>query len=49
MLTFRDWVLTNSDDRDLSARTKLNLAQQEWKDVQHYADAKTADHRGDPG
>ena len=29
-------------DRDLYARTKLALAEKEWKYVQNYADAKTA-------
>ncbi len=42
MLTFRDWLRGNAADRDLYARTKLSLAQGEWKDVQEYADAKTA-------
>jgi GrpB-like predicted nucleotidyltransferase (UPF0157 family) len=42
MLMFRDWLRKNAADRDLYACTKLALAQQEWKDVQHYADAKTA-------
>lgn len=42
ILLFRDWLRTNSADRDLYARTKLALAQQEWKYVQNYADAKTA-------
>jgi len=41
MLMFRDWLRSNGDDRDLYARTKLALAQQEWKYVQNYADAKT--------
>jgi GrpB-like predicted nucleotidyltransferase (UPF0157 family) len=34
MLTCRDLLLTNSDDRDLYAWTKLNLAQREWEGVQ---------------
>jgi GrpB-like predicted nucleotidyltransferase (UPF0157 family) len=42
MLTFRDWLRGNAADRDLYARTKLALAQDEWKCVQDYADAKTA-------
>lgn len=42
ILTFRDWLRTHSADRDLYARTKIALARQEWKDVQDYADAKTA-------
>ena len=42
MLLFRDWLRSNAADRDLYARTKLALAQKEWKYVQNYADAKTA-------
>jgi len=42
MLVFRDWLRSNAADRDLYARTKLALAQKEWKYVQNYADAKTA-------
>ena len=42
MLMFRDWLRSNAADRDLYARTKLALAQKEWKDVRNYADAKTA-------
>jgi GrpB-like predicted nucleotidyltransferase (UPF0157 family) len=41
MLMFRDWLRSNAADRDLYARTKLALAQNEWKYVQNYADAKT--------
>ena len=41
MLMFRDWLRDNAADRDLYARTKLALAQQEWKYTQNYADAKT--------
>jgi GrpB-like predicted nucleotidyltransferase (UPF0157 family) len=41
MLIFRDWLRTNAADRDLYARTKLALAQKEWKLSQNYADAKT--------
>jgi GrpB-like predicted nucleotidyltransferase (UPF0157 family) len=41
MLMFRDWLRNNAADRDLYARTKLALAQNEWKYVQNYADAKT--------
>jgi GrpB-like predicted nucleotidyltransferase (UPF0157 family) len=41
MLMFRDWLRSNAADRHLYARTKLALAQNEWKDVQNYADAKT--------
>jgi GrpB-like predicted nucleotidyltransferase (UPF0157 family) len=42
ILLFRDWLRTNPADRDLYARTKVGLAQQEWKYVQNYADAKTS-------
>jgi len=42
MLMFRDWLRGNAADRDLYARVKLGLARKEWKDVQNYADAKTA-------
>jgi GrpB-like predicted nucleotidyltransferase (UPF0157 family) len=41
MLLFRDWLRGDDADRDLYARTKLELARQEWKYVQNYADAKT--------
>ena len=41
MLLLRDWLRTHDDDRDLYARAKRELAQQEWKYVQNYADAKT--------
>jgi GrpB-like predicted nucleotidyltransferase (UPF0157 family) len=42
MLLFRDWLRMNEADRQLYARTKRELAAQEWKYVQNYADAKTA-------
>ena len=42
VLTFRDWLRGNAADRELYARTKLALAQKEWKYVQNYADAKTS-------
>jgi GrpB-like predicted nucleotidyltransferase (UPF0157 family) len=42
MLTFRDWLRTNPDERDLYARSKRALARQSWKYTQNYADAKTA-------
>jgi GrpB-like predicted nucleotidyltransferase (UPF0157 family) len=42
MLMFRDWLRGNPADRDLYARTKLKLAEQEWEHVQNYADAKTS-------
>lgn len=42
VLMFRDWLRGNAADRDLYARAKRELARQEWKYVQNYADAKTA-------
>jgi GrpB-like predicted nucleotidyltransferase (UPF0157 family) len=42
VLLFRDWLRNNAADRDLYVRTKLALAQQDWNDVQDYADAKTS-------
>lgn len=42
MLDFRDWLRAHDDDRDLYERAKRDLAAQEWKYVQNYADAKTA-------
>ncbi len=42
MLTFRDWLRRHAGDRDLYGRTKLALAQKDWKYVQDYADGKTA-------
>ena len=41
ILMFRDWLRSNAADRDRYARTKLALAQKDWKYVQNYADAKT--------
>ena len=41
MLLFRDWLRRNEADRELYERTKRELAQKEWKYVQHYADAKS--------
>lgn len=41
ILLFRDWLRTHPDDRELYARTKRALAQQDWKYVQNYADAKS--------
>ena len=40
ILLFRDWLRRNAADRELYARTKLALAQRDWKYVQNYADAK---------
>jgi len=42
ILIFRDWLRGDTADRDHYARTKLALAQQEWKCVEDYADAKSA-------
>ena len=42
MLGFRDWLRTNEEDRELYSWTERSLAQEEWKDTQNYADAKTA-------
>ncbi|MGH3067234.1 MAG: GrpB family protein [Streptosporangiaceae bacterium] len=42
MLRFRDWLRVSGSDRDLYLRAKRELAQREWRHVQHYADAKTA-------
>ena len=41
MLVLRDWLRTHDEDRELYERTKRELAQQQWKYVQNYADAKT--------
>jgi GrpB-like predicted nucleotidyltransferase (UPF0157 family) len=41
MLLFRDWLRSNVAERDLYLRTKLELAQREWKYTQNYADAKS--------
>lgn len=42
MLAFRDWLRENNADRELYANAKRGLAEQKWKYVQNYADAKTA-------
>jgi GrpB-like predicted nucleotidyltransferase (UPF0157 family) len=42
MVRFRDWLRANEADRALYERTKRDLARQEWKYMQNYADAKTA-------
>lgn len=42
MLRFRDWLRRHPEDRDLYARAKIALAQQDWKYGQNYADAKTS-------
>ena len=41
MLLFRDWLRSNSEDRDLYAAKKRELVRQQWTFVQNYADAKT--------
>jgi GrpB-like predicted nucleotidyltransferase (UPF0157 family) len=41
MLRFRDHLRRNAADRALYERTKRELAKQEWKYTQNYADAKT--------
>jgi len=41
MLRFRDHLRRDERDRDVYERTKRELAQREWKYVQHYADAKS--------
>lgn len=40
MLRFRDWLRTDNSDRNKYERVKRDLAQREWRHVQHYADAK---------
>jgi len=42
MLDFRDWLRENDADRELYESAKRELAAQEWKYVQNYADAKSA-------
>lgn len=42
MLLFRDWLRGHAGDRELYARTKQDLARQQWKYIQNYADAKAA-------
>ena len=42
MLLFRDRLRANDADRDAYLQVKRDLAQQTWRHVQHYADAKTA-------
>jgi GrpB-like predicted nucleotidyltransferase (UPF0157 family) len=40
-LDLRDWLRLTPDDRKLYATTKRRLAQQRWRDMNDYADAKT--------
>ncbi len=42
MLLFRNWLRSHADDRHLYEHTKRELAGQDWKYTQNYADAKTA-------
>ena len=42
ILLFRDRLRTHPADRDLYARTKVELARREWTSVDDYANAKTA-------
>ena len=42
MLVFRNWLRSNSADRQRYEQTKRQLAQQSWKYMQNYADAKSA-------
>jgi GrpB-like predicted nucleotidyltransferase (UPF0157 family) len=41
MLLFRNWLRSNDSDRRLYERTKRELARNNWKYMQNYADAKT--------
>jgi biotin-[acetyl-CoA-carboxylase] ligase BirA-like protein len=41
VLLFRDWLRTNPADRELYATVKRELAKQQWKSVDAYAEAKT--------
>jgi GrpB-like predicted nucleotidyltransferase (UPF0157 family) len=41
MLLFRNWLRSNTSDRELYERTKRELARKDWKYTQNYADAKT--------
>ncbi|RYV49484.1 GrpB family protein [Pengzhenrongella frigida] len=40
-LDLRDWLRVSSDDRILYANVKRHLAQNQWNDMNDYADAKT--------
>ena len=42
MLDFRDWLREIDMDRELYESVKRDLATQDWKYIQNYADAKTA-------
>ncbi len=41
VLMLRDWLRKNADDRNLYAEAKRQLARQNWRYVQNYADAKS--------
>jgi GrpB-like predicted nucleotidyltransferase (UPF0157 family) len=41
MVLFRDWLRGNESDRQLYECAKQELARQDWKYTQNYADAKT--------
>jgi GrpB-like predicted nucleotidyltransferase (UPF0157 family) len=41
VVRFRDWLRDHDDDRDLYAAAKQSLAEQTWRCVQDYADAKS--------
>lgn len=40
-LDLRDWLRTDTADRELYAATKRRLARQSWRDMNDYADAKS--------
>jgi GrpB-like predicted nucleotidyltransferase (UPF0157 family) len=41
ILAFRDWPRTHDEDRANYERTKRELAQHNWRYLQHYANAKS--------
>jgi len=41
MISFRDWLRSHDDDRNLYEQAKRELAARTWKHRQHYADAKS--------
>ena len=41
-LDLRDWLRVDPSDRERYAATKRQLAERQWSDMNHYADAKTA-------
>lgn len=40
-LDLRDWLRVDAADRELYATTKRRLAQQSWRDMNDYAEAKS--------